>query len=582
MSATKSPTSGEPLNHFPITALAVVVGLAVAPPVVVVGWAVLMTFALTLEHKIEKGPATRYSPLPAAVVRHIPGLAATVLTSLLYALAAIILIAKGEGGARMFAFALVISSMTFVMLKYYHRPRAFVVGSLPQIAVLSLIGYGLFRTATRDGSYLTALTPVATVALLGLLFWTGRSQLAAARSALVQATARAHERASAAAAANQAKTEFLATMSHEIRTPLNGVLGMAQAMTAGDLAEVQRERLTVIRRSGETLLAILDDILDLSKIEAGKLELEEIEFDLETLARGAIATFAPLANGKGVAFKFSVQDDARGVYRGDATRIRQLFYNLISNAVKFTDKGEIDVSIAHGEAGLRLRVTDTGIGIAAEHLSRLFDKFVQADASTTRRFGGSGLGLSICHELAQLMGGTITASSVDGQGSAFEVLLPLHPLARPAEGATDALAADADSQMAPRIKVLAAEDNLVNRMVLKTLLLQAGIEPVIVENGVEAVAAWEREDWHVILMDIQMPEMDGPSATRIIRAREAETGRRWTPIVAVTANAMAHQVADYEIAGMDGVVSKPVDAGRLFEALQTALDSVELAQAAAA
>ena len=376
----------------------------------------------------------------------------------------------------------------------------------------------------------------------------------------------------AAESANRAKSTFLATMSHEIRTPLNGVLGMAQAMAADELSPLQRDRLDVVRQSGETLLHILNDVLDLSKIEAGKLELEEAEFDISELARGAHAAFTAIANKKGLSFDLAVEADARGVYVGDSTRVRQILYNLVSNALKFTESGEVRVSVARTGDGLRLTVADTGIGIPPERLASLFQKFEQADASTTRRYGGTGLGLAICRELAQLMGGAIRAESVPDKGTLFIVTLPLtkstscHVLP-----ASDADVVEATPMEVGALRVLAAEDNTVNQLVLKTLLHQVGVDPVVVENGKLAVEAWARQDWDVILMDVQMPEMDGPTATRVIRAREAAEGRARTPIIALTANAMAHQVAEYVDAGMDGFVAKPIEVGRLFAALQAVL-----------
>jgi signal transduction histidine kinase/ActR/RegA family two-component response regulator len=376
--------------------------------------------------------------------------------------------------------------------------------------------------------------------------------------------------------ANRAKSTFLATMSHEIRTPLNGVLGMAQAMAADDLSPLQRDRLDVVRQSGETLLHILNDVLDLSKIEAGKLELEEAEFDISDLARGAHAAFTAIANKKGLSFDLAVEAEARGVYVGDSTRVRQILYNLVSNALKFTESGEVRVCVARSSDGLRLTVSDTGIGIPPERLASLFQKFEQADASTTRRYGGTGLGLAICRELAQLMGGAIRAESKPGKGSTFSVTLPLaksaatHVLPAPDAGVVEATQMEVGA-----LRVLAAEDNTVNQLVLKTLLHQIGVDPVIVENGKLAVEAWAREEWDVILMDVQMPEMDGPTATGIIRTREAAEGRARTPIIALTANAMAHQVAEYTDAGMDGFVAKPIEVGRLFAALQAVLDGAD-------
>src|SRR4029077_9141871 len=217
---------------------------------------------------------------------------------------------------------------------------------------------------------------------------------------------------------------FLATMSHEIRTPLNGVLGMAQAMAGDALSDRQRDRLSVIHRSGEALVAILNDVLDLSKIEAGKLELEQLEFEMGEVARGAYSAFTALANKKGLSFALDIER-ARGRYIGDPTRLRQILYNLISNALKFTEQGEIRVTAVREDDVLVLSVRDTGLGIPEENLSRLFGKFDQLDSSTTRRFGGTGLGLSICRELAHLMDGDIAVDSRLGEGSCFTLRLNL-------------------------------------------------------------------------------------------------------------------------------------------------------------
>jgi signal transduction histidine kinase/ActR/RegA family two-component response regulator len=370
-----------------------------------------------------------------------------------------------------------------------------------------------------------------------------------------------------AEAASQAKSDFLATMSHEIRTPLNGVLGMAQAMHAGELTAAQRERLKIIQRSGHSLLTILNDILDLSKIEAGALALETADFDLEHLVRGAAAAFLPPAEKKGVAFELTVEDPARAVFHGDANRIRRLLYTLLSNAVKFTPQGRIAIRAAHADGRLLLEVADTGVGIPTEKINSLFESFVQGDASNTRRFAGSGLGLSICQGLVELMDGAITVSSAVGVGSVFTVSLPL---ARVSEVAPMTAAPAEGEDLI--IKVLAAEDNEVNQLVLMTLLQQVGIEPRMVADGAQALAAWEQEHWDLVLMDIQMPGMDGLSAARAIRARETATGRARTPIIAVTANAMTHQLRAYRDVGMDDVVAKPVVAQQLLSAMERALD----------
>jgi PAS domain S-box-containing protein len=397
----------------------------------------------------------------------------------------------------------------------------------------------------------------------------------ASERALVQAKEEAES-------ATRAKSAFLATMSHEIRTPLNGVLGMAQAMAMGEVTDQQREHLEVIRQSGESLLAILNDVLDLSKIEAGKLELEQAEFDISEVARGAHGTFAATAQAKGLDFELEVERGARGVYRGDSVRVRQILYNLVSNALKFTETGGVKVVVGRRDKQLSISVADTGIGIAPEKLASLFQKFEQADASTTRRYGGTGLGLAICRDLAELMGGTIDGASTPGEGATFTVELPLKRIAASAARAAKPVFEARAPVEGLSVRVLAAEDNGMNQLVLRTLLELVGVEPVIVGNGREAVDAWAREPWDLILMDVQMPEMDGPTATGVIRARERAEGRARTPIVALTANAMAHQVTEYLQSGMDDFVAKPIEASQLYAVIQKALDKAQDARAASA
>ncbi len=380
--------------------------------------------------------------------------------------------------------------------------------------------------------------------------------------------------------ANAAKSLFLATMSHEIRTPLNGVLGMVQAMDAGELDPTQRERLNIIRGSGQALTEILNDVLDLSKIEAGKLELETIPFDLETALRGAVAPFTVLAAEKGLSFALDLSDAAAGRYQGDPARLRQVLANLLSNAVKFTERGGLTVAVTREDGVLRLAVTDTGPGIPPERIGQLFGKFAQLDASTTRRHGGTGLGLAISRELAQLMGGGIIASSTVGVGSTFTLSLPLDRLGDATP--IDARPVAVEAVERTGLRVLAAEDNRVNQIVLETLLAQAGIAPVLVPDGEQAVRAWAEGGWDLVLMDVHMPVLDGVSAVREIRAREAAEGRPRTPVIALTANAMTHQVAELLAAGMDFHVAKPIDAGQLFTAMEAALEQAETAAAARA
>ncbi len=402
------------------------------------------------------------------------------------------------------------------------------------------------------------------VSLMGYMIW---KKGAEAFHAEEDARARAE-------GADRAKSSFLATMSHEIRTPLNGVLGMAQAMAADDLSPAQRERIDVIQQSGNSLLAILNDILDMAKVEAGKLELETLDFDLAEMVRGAHATFAAEADAKGLAFTSRISPAAHGLYRGDPTRLRQVIYNLISNALKFTEQGRVSLEVDWTDGALRVGVSDSGIGIDPEAMEGLFSRFSQADATTTRRSGGTGLGLAICRELSQLMGGDLEAISAPGQGSTFTLRLPLARVGEvkaPAASTIETAKAVADDGRP--LRILAAEDNAVNRLVLKTLVGQMGFDITVVENGVEAVDAWRTAAWDAILMDVQMPVMDGMTAARAIREAEVAEGRARTAIIALTANAMTHQVAQYAACGMDAHVAKPIDVQLLVQTLAAVLET---------
>ncbi len=382
----------------------------------------------------------------------------------------------------------------------------------------------------------------------------------------------------AADAANVAKSQFLANMSHEIRTPLNGVLAMAEVMARGELATPQRERLAVVRQSGEQLLSVLNDVLDLSKIEAGKLELEVSDFDLERVAESVRDAFTVVAVGKGLILNVDVTPEAAGIWRGDGDRLRQIVNNLVSNALKFTSQGSVTARFELADAGgIRLAVIDTGIGIPADKMSALFEKFTQADSSTTRRYGGTGLGLAICRELAQLMAGSISVTSVEGQGSTFYAELPL---GRGGEAATPEAAAPTEALEGRSIRLLAAEDNPVNQKVLQAIVEPMDVDLHIVADGRAAVEAWRQESYDLILMDIQMPIMDGITAAKAIRAAEAAEHRPRTPILALTANAMVHQIEEYLAAGMDGHVSKPIEIAKLYDALNRALAGESRAKAA--
>ncbi len=363
--------------------------------------------------------------------------------------------------------------------------------------------------------------------------------------------------------ANKLKSEFLANMSHEIRTPMNGMLGMAQALKLTHLTSRQEEMVDVINQSGDALLNVIDDILDISKIEAGKLNIEVTEFDLSALVSSVEMLHRPKAEDKGLRFTVTADPGVEGTYQGDPTRIRQILNNLLSNAIKFTNEGSIDVTVTDeaddpARSELVFAVRDTGIGIDADQLSTLFNPFAQADSSTTRRFGGSGLGLAICKKLVRLMGGWIDAHSILDKGSVFRFGITLEKNQSAGDKSTKPKISDSPAIHSLPLRILAAEDNVQNQLVLTALLSSFGAHITVVANGQEVIDAWQSGTFDIVLMDIQMPGMDGVAATREIRQREKQQNRRPIPIIALTANAMTHQVEAYLEAGMNAHLAKPI------------------------
>ena len=379
---------------------------------------------------------------------------------------------------------------------------------------------------------------------------------------------------------NKAKSEFLANMSHEIRTPLNGVVAVAGLLARTELDQKQGEMVKIIETSGQNLGHILNDVLDLARVESGKIEIEKIAFLLKETVLAATSLFAVKADEKGLDFKVEMSELADNYFLGDPVRLRQIISNFLSNAIKFTSRGGVSLEVLlkkskENDCGYvcTIAIKDTGSGIREDALGRMFSRFEQADGSITKTHGGTGLGLAISKALADLMGGRIYAESVEGHGSIFYLELPLEQTDHVAPIEPEEVQADMQGEPTSNVRVLLVEDNPTNRRIVDLILTQLGVKITMAENGLEAVEAFKKQKFDLILMDLQMPVMDGLTATKIIRGIELSEDREITPIIALSANAMSHHIAEARDAGACLHVAKPFTPQKLIETLELALDS---------
>ncbi|ADL00662.1 ATP-binding protein [Brevundimonas subvibrioides] len=486
----------------------------------------------------------------------------TTLNVVVYsAISAYLWMTGGEAG-RLFAIIQVAGGLLHVSLHMHHvRPLL-----LSAVVPHSLYFLGLpIMGAVLDGQPQDVLIAIGGVLYMTHLIVAVRQSSMTTR-ALQDANDEARAERRKAEVASAAKSDFLAVVSHEIRTPMNAVISAANLLRRTRLDREQREHVSMLLDAGDVLVGLLNDVLDFSKIEAGKMQLEAQDIDLRDKIGSLIRLWEPKASANGVRLKVLIDDAAPARIRTDPLRLQQMLFNLLSNAVKFTEDGTISIAVDwRAEDGrLIVSVADTGCGIPADRLAHIFDSFEQVDAGTTRKYGGTGLGLAISRRLAEIMGGRLTAESVEGEGSVFTLSLPVE--VAEASVVEPKRRAMADDALAGKV-ILAADDHAVNRRILTLLLEPHGCRIVLVENGAEAVEAAAAQRFDAILMDMQMPVMDGLEASAQIRLHGLN---RQTPLIALTANAMDVHRAAWDATGVHAFLTKPIDPVLLAETLAEA------------
>jgi signal transduction histidine kinase/CheY-like chemotaxis protein len=507
--------------------------------------------------------------------------AVATVTTMAWASAPLLAWFSGHSFSHSLAVALLISGYVLVFSQLRSSPKQALVISSPY----SLVTLAILASAWGTPNFLPflAIMPFTAAGLFVLVTMTMlREERIRAfqehQAHLIEELQAARDKADAA---NQAKSSFLGVISHELRTPMNGVLGAAQLLSATRLEATQREYLSIIRNSGDNLLSLLNDILDMTKIEAGKMTFEVIDINLEDLHRRITGPFMAQAEAKGLEFRSSFEGETPAVVRGDPLRVCQVLQNLLSNAVKFTEAGSVEYvvksrRISDRRCAFDFSVTDSGAGIAPGDLERLFQPFTQADVSSTRRFGGTGLGLTIARRMANIMGGDITVTSTPGTGSTFTLSVEAEVVTwRPV---AETVAIDAEIGEGRALSVMVVEDHPVNRMILEAWLTSAGHATTAAENGRIAVDLAADQAFDLIIMDVNMPEMDGLTATRLIRAAGPNCD---TPIAVLSASARHEDHQAGLEAGADAYLNKPIDFAALASLMRTVGSGRETMQALA-